>query len=286
MDNHSTDKSVNFLRENYPQVKIIENKKNFGFAEGNNVGIREALKSPEIKYIACLNNDTEVEQNWLAELVRAMESNHNIGLCASKILYFGERDKIDSAGDFYYHHSLKVGPRGHEQKDKGQYNQPEECLSACAAASLYRREMLEEVRLEDDFFDSDYFAYIEDSDLALRARLKGWRCIYVPKAVVYHQVSATTSKLSNLAKKYFSLKNRVFTMIKIYPISWWPKAMKNPVSYQNTDLNPIGNFWIFFKVFISLALNLSSLNKKRKIIQKNKKVSFQEIKEWARKFVI
>jgi len=286
VDNGSVDDSVNFVKSNFPLVKVILCEKNHGFAEGNNIGIREALKNSEVKYIACLNNDTEVDKNWLSELVKAMENDNKIGLCASKILYFDKRDKIDSAGDFYYRGSLKVGPRGHGQKDNGQYEKQEECLSACAAAALYRRQMLEQVKLFDNFFDHDYFAYIEDSDLGLRARLLGWKCFYAPKAIVFHRVSATTSRLSNRAKKYFSLKNRLFTMIKIYPFAWWLKVLRNPVSYQNENLTFSNKLFIFCKVFINILVNLPKIIKKRNIIQRQRKVSTDEMHLWSKRLSI
>jgi len=284
VDNGSTDDSVRFVKDNFPHVKVIECQKNYGFAEGNNIGIREAMKDSEMKYIVTLNNDTMVKEDWLEQLVKPAEQDKKIAVCASKLIYFDERDKIDSAGDFYYKGSLKVFPRGHGKPDT--YFKQEECLSACAAAALYRREALEEAKLNNDYFDSDYFAYIEDSDLALRIRLMDWKCVFVPTAVVYHKVSATTSKLKEDRKKFYSVRNRIFTIIKLYPVSLWQKALKNPITYQKVKSNLINDFIFCVKLFCNVLVSLPKMLRKRKIIQKNKRVSDNIYSEWQNKFSI
>ncbi len=260
VDNGSTDDSVKYVRERFPNVQIIETGKNFGFAEGNNVGIRKALEDQNIKYIVTLNNDTELDEYWLEKLVRAVEQDEQIGACASKLLYYDDRTKIDSAGDFYYAGSMKVVPRGHGNNDS--YFKLKECLTPCAAATLYRRSALEQAQLGDNFFDSDYFAYIEDSDLGLRIRLAGWKCMFVPDAVVYHKVSATTSQWKSNFKKFYSVRNRIFTAIKIYPVSLWYRALKNPITYQSKSGagQAIG---LFIRVGVSILIKLPSMLQKR-----------------------
>jgi len=100
VDNGSTDDSVEYVKNNFSEVNIIECKKNYGFAEGNNIGIRQALKNPEVKYIVTLNNDTETDKDWLKQLIEVAEKDEKIGAVSSKMLFFNQRNVIDSAGDF------------------------------------------------------------------------------------------------------------------------------------------------------------------------------------------
>jgi len=283
VDNGSTDDSVDYIKSNFPQVKIIQNDKNYGFAEGNNIGIREAMKDPEIKYIVTLNNDTEQDECWLEELVRVAEQDDRVGACASKLLYYNNRKKIDSAGDFYYLGSIKVVPRGHGQDDV--FFQQEECLTPCAAATLYRRKTLEQVRLGKDYFDSDYFAYIEDSDLGLRIRLAGWTCIFVPKAIVFHKVSATTSKWKADQKKYYSVRNRIFTAIKLYPVGLWLRALRNPITYQGAS-GFANSMSLSFRILYSVLKKLPTMLKKRTIIKHKNTINKIIFNEWQSKFTI
>ncbi|MFA6098839.1 MAG: glycosyltransferase family 2 protein [Patescibacteria group bacterium] len=282
VDNGSSDSSIAYVRKNFAQVKIIEAGKNYGFAEGNNIGIREALRNPEVKYIVTLNNDTEVKVDWLKKLVKVAESDEDIGACASKLLYFDQRNIVDSAGDFYFTGSLKVFPRGHGKSDK--YFQTEECLSACAGAALYRREALEQSRLGNDFFDSDHFAYIEDTDLSLRIRLMEWKCVFVPEAVVYHKVSATFSQMKNNRKKFLTARSRIFVMIKIYPLAWWPKALKNPFTYQAGGTGLFENAFFYTKLFFSVLVKIPSMLGKRRNIRRSRKFGNEIFSQWAEKF--
>lgn len=256
-----------------------------GFAEGNNVGIREALKNPSVRYVVTLNNDTEVEKDWLNKLIEAVEQGSRIGAVASKIKFFYERHKLDSAGDFLLSGTLKVITRGYGQVDSGQYNRMEECFSARAGAALYRRDMLEEVKLAGDFFDSKYFAYIEDTDLSIRARLRGWKIMYAPQAVVYHKVASTTKKLSYVFRRYQSGRNRIFTAIKDYPVSMWLMSVKGRESVDSDyRLSIVETCRVYVKMFFSLFISSPRLVRQRLLIQKNMHIASSEIKLWPKTF--
>jgi GT2 family glycosyltransferase len=275
------------VRKNWPQVKIIQEKTNTGFAEGNNIGIREALKNPEVKYIATLNNDTEVKNDWLHKLVEVAERDGKIGAVCSKTLFFSQRNLIDSAGDFLLAGTLKAVTRGYKQKDKGQFEQLEECFSARAAAALYRREMLEDVREGNDFFDRHFFAYIEDTDLSVRARWRRWKIMYEPRAVVYHKVAQTSSRLSHVFRRYHSGRNRLFTAIKNYPVSLWPMALRGTSSVDSDyRLSAVENVKVYGKIMGSLIVALPRLWRQRREIQRQKKISDNEIKGWVERFCI
>lgn len=196
VDNGSTDDSIEFVSEKYPEVKTIKLDKNHGFAKGNNIGIKEALKDEKNeKYIALLNNDTNVDKNWLSELVKAAETeNSKVGIYASKILKM-DKLTIDSTG-----HVFKFGmivDRGHNKIDREQYDDKLDVIGACAAACLYKREMLGEIGL----FDESFFAYFEDADLSWRAYKNRWKARYVPTSVVYHKGGGTSKKSKEFERK-------------------------------------------------------------------------------------
>jgi GT2 family glycosyltransferase len=182
VDNGSTDGSIELIRAEYPEVRLIEAGRNLGLAAGTNLGVRESAG----EFIATLNNDTEVDPCWLAELVHGLERHPAAGSAASKMLLFDRRDTFHAAGDFYGLDGVP-GNRGVWQRDSGQFDSEQEVFGACAGAALYRRSMLEEIGL----FDESLFMYCEDVDLGFRAQLAGYRCVYVPTAVVYHMLSAT-----------------------------------------------------------------------------------------------
>lgn len=210
VDNGSTDGSAEILQSmREPRLRVVTLPVNRGFAGGCNAGIAQA----QGHYIATLNNDAEATPRWLEELVAAMESDHTIGMCASKILFHGERTRIDKAGHLIYLDGLNHG-RGSGEPDVGQFERREEVLFPDAAAALYRRAMLDVIGL----FDEHFFAYGDDADLGLRGRLAGWTCLYVPTAVVYHVHSATAGEFSPL-KAFLIERNRIWVAVKTFPLS-------------------------------------------------------------------
>jgi GT2 family glycosyltransferase len=182
VDNGSTDDSLALLARDFPEVRLIALDRNLGLAGGTNVGIRAS----DAPIVATLNNDTEADPHWLDALHAALEDHPEAGSVASKLLLFDRRDVIQSAGDFYRADGIP-GNRGVWEPDDGRYAHPEHIFGACAGAAAYRRTMLEDVGL----FDDSFFMYCEDVDLAFRGQLLGYRCVYVPTAVVYHMLSAS-----------------------------------------------------------------------------------------------
>lgn len=287
VDNASRDDSIEYVKKNWPLVKIIQEHKNTGFAEGNNIGIRQALKNPEIEYVVTLNNDTEVAPDWLKELVAIAETDERIGAVSSKILFFDQRNLIDSTGDFLLPHSLKVVARGYRQRDVGQYESVEECFSARAAAALYRRQMLEDICLDGDFFDRHFFAYIEDVDLSVRARLRGWKILYAPRSVIYHKVASTSKRLSHIFRRYHAGRNRLFTAIKNYPVGLWLTSIRERASVDDDyRLSFLENATIYSRIIGSLLISLPRLLRQRRYIQRRKKIGKAEIRGWMEKFEI
>ncbi|MBC7261248.1 MAG: glycosyltransferase family 2 protein [Chloroflexi bacterium] len=211
VDNGSRDGTYEFVTTHYPQVRVLRSERNLGFAAGTNLGIRNTHS----EYVATLNNDTEAEPSWLEELVKVMDSDPSVGMCASKMLFYDQRQMINSAGIAVDRIGMAWDREG-GKKDSNVNSEPYEVFGSCAGAALYRRAMLDEVGL----FDEDFWAYLEDVDLAWRAQACGWRCLYVPSARVYHAYSATGRKDSPF-KDYLLARNRLWMIIKNYPWPYW-----------------------------------------------------------------
>jgi GT2 family glycosyltransferase len=188
-----------------PGVRVIEMPRNVGFG----AAINEAFRQSSSAYLATLNDDAVPHAEWLAELVAALEARTDAGMCASQVRLYGE-EALDSAG------MLVCGDgsskqRGH-MRPPGMFPVVEEVLFPSGSAALYRRAMLEQIGL----FDGDFFLYCEDTDLGLRARWAGWRCVYAPRAVVDHHYSHSAGRASPL-KAYYVERNRLFVLAKNYP---------------------------------------------------------------------
>jgi GT2 family glycosyltransferase len=184
---------------------VIENSRNVGFGEAINQGMR-ASAAP---YLATLNDDAVPRPNWLAALLEAIERRPDVGMCASQVRLFGE-DRLDSAG--------MLMARDGSSKQRGHGRPPEdfpvaeETLFPSGSAALYRRALLEET----GGFDPGFFLYCEDTDLGLRARWAGWKCLYVPDAVVEHHYSHSAGRASPV-KAYYVERNRLFVLAKNFP---------------------------------------------------------------------
>ncbi len=208
VDNGSTDGSVAWVRSHYPKVRVIVNPVNRGFAAANN----QAIRAGQAPYVATLNNDAIPGPDWLANLFFAMERHPHCGAAAS-LMVFAERPAvINSAGVAVDRLGIawdRLG--GHPVTDSESVPTP--VFGACAGAALYRRAMLREIGL----FDEDFFAYLEDVDLAWRAQWAGWDAVYVPEARVLHYHSATAGEGSPF-KGYLLGRNKVWLILKNYPL--------------------------------------------------------------------
>jgi GT2 family glycosyltransferase len=210
VENASTDNSAQLLRQKYPQVEVLPQTKNRGFAGGVNPGIKKSIED-DYQYVALLNNDAAADKDWLLALCAFLDSNGRIGIAASTI-----KDKkdgaLDSTGEMYSIWGLPF-PRGRGEKASGQYNSELDIFGASGGASLYRVSMLKQIGL----FDENFFAYYEDVDLSFRAQLAGWKVAYVPDAIVYHKIGATSGKIKGFTT-YQTLKNLPQLMWKNVPL--------------------------------------------------------------------
>lgn len=186
VDDGSTDDSLRLLAEQYPEVRTLE----LGHNQGLVAAINHALRQTDALLVVLLNNDTEADPSWLQHLIGALERYPHYDFAASKLKLWDRRDHLHSAGDGYTGRGEPFN-LGVWEVDHGQYDALREVWGPCAGAAAYRRRVLEALAEGGDVFDADLWMYCEDVDLNLRARLVGARTIFVPRAVVYHRVSAT-----------------------------------------------------------------------------------------------
>jgi hypothetical protein len=217
VDNASVDGSVVQLRAAYPDLHLVANSENLGFAAGNNVGIRRALESGS-SFVLLLNNDTVVDEHALESLVQTMEKNPEAGIAGGKILYFNDRRTVWFGGGKFNRNSGFGKHLGMGKPDDGSYDSLRECDFITGCCLLARREVFEQVGL----LDEDFFAYLEDVDFCVRTREKGFAVLYQPRARIYHKVSSTTSWDSPLYI-YFNLRNKLlFLRKRTNPVRWIP----------------------------------------------------------------
>ncbi len=206
VDNGSSDQTQDLLAS-YPALRAIRLPANMGFAAAVNVGIRAA----RAETIVLLNNDTEVEPGWLEALLRPFDDDPRVGMVSSKVLLFDRREHLHTTGDTVDLAGM-ASNRGVWERDRGQYDEALEVFGANAAAAAYRRALFEEV----GDFEEAFGSYLEDVDLAWRARLAGWRCRFAPDARVYHHVSATGG---GAYASYRVARNRFWLLARNQPAS-------------------------------------------------------------------
>ena len=207
VDNASEDGSYEYMKEHYPEVKLVRLDKNYGFSAAVNKGIDLS----ETPYVILLNNDTEADENFVLELVNGIEKSDDIFSCSSRMISFHDRNVLDDAGDLY---SL-VGwgfQRGVGQKVSA-YKKDDEVFSACAGAAIYRKKVFDEIGK----FDLKHFAYLEDLDVGYRAKIHGYKNMYCAKAIVYHVGSGTSGSKYNSFKVKLAARNNIYLIYKNMP---------------------------------------------------------------------
>ena len=266
VDNGSTDNSVDFVREYYPEVEILSFPKNRGFAAAVNAGINHTCS----EYVALLNVDTVPDPNWLSSLVKVMEQcPPEVGSAASKMLSFDNPKLVDDAGNTlsWYGSAHKRGLREPAEN----YTRQEEVFSPSGGATLHRREFLEDV----GYFDEHFVSYLEDVDLGLRGRMLGYRYVYVPTSKVLHKWQGASIPRPKYV--YLCTRNRLILLLKNIP---WQLLFK----HIHTLLYGQLYFFIVYKKplysligYGSVLLDLPRILHQRRIIQKRKTVSNQAL---------
>ena len=284
VDNASSDGTRNTLFPFQRRHRVIFNDQNVGFAAGQN----QALRHARGQWVLSLNPDTVLRPSFIGELVKAGEAHPRAGSVCGKLLRWVPGGTpaltpiIDSTG-IYFQRNLRHFDRGAEEWDRGQYDAPAYVFGATGAAALYRREMVEDVSVNGEFFDEDFFAYREDADLAWRAQLMGWKCVYTPEAVAWHVRRVTPARLRQLPLviNWHSVKNRFLMRAKnISPALYWrllPHA-------TGRDALVLGYALLadrrLLSAFTYLWRRRSATWKKRRWIQAHRRTPDREIATW------
>jgi GT2 family glycosyltransferase len=214
VDNGSSDGSAEMARSEFGAT-VIANTANLGFCAANN----QAFAAARGEFIALLNNDAEAAPDFLASLRRAFDQGPDIGMAAAKVLVWEDARRIDKVGHLIYSDGQNRG-RGTGEIDRGQYDRAGECLWPDGSAAMYRKAMIDAI----GGFDEDFFMFADDAELGLRARIAGWRCLYMPGAVVRHHRGASLDAGST--KRIFLIeRNRVLLAAKLFP---WSLLLLNP----------------------------------------------------------
>lgn len=278
VDNGSTDGSLQFIKENYPKVKLIENRVNLGFSRANN----QAFHIAKGQYLMPLNNDAILSPTYIEQLVAVMEMDHQIGIVTGKILFVkkvGDKNVINSTGHIIQKNRVPID-RGRGEIDEGQYNLRESVFGATAVAPLYRREMLDDIQIDREYFDESFFSYFEDVDLSWRSRLLGWECVYFPQAVAYHYGGG--SGLSRNREMEVHLhKNRYLLIIKNSSL----KSIITDIAYiMEKEIRNLIRVFLFsphlIRAYLRIFTLMPAILKKRSEIKRRQKVTEQEMRRW------
>lgn len=212
VDNGSTDGTAEFVKTNYPQIKVIRNEKNFGF-----VAVNQGIRLSTTEFVVLLNNDAIAKEDWLEKLVQGLKRHTEAGFAASKMLK-QDRKTIDSAGDGFNLNIMGGYAVGSGELDSEKYAEERVCFSASGGAAIYRKKVFDKIGL----FDEKFFAYFEDIDFGFRANFAGFKCIYIPKAVVYHR-GGETAVHNSLYHLRLTDRNKIITVLKNLPFKYFFK---------------------------------------------------------------
>ncbi|HLH04116.1 MAG TPA: glycosyltransferase family 2 protein [Bryobacteraceae bacterium] len=276
IDNASCDDTVSLLRPFEKHVRVICNQRNTGFAAAQNQAI-SAARLPD--WVLTLNPDVRLRGDFVGTLLAAAASDDAIGSVCGKLLSascdftLGSPPLLDSTG-IYFTPSFRHLDRGNGEQDRGQYDRPEYVFGGTGAACLYRKTMIDDVSIAGEFFDPDFFAYREDADVAWRAQLFGWRCLYAPSAVGLHVravVPEKRGKLSPLINMH-SVKNRWLMRIKnttpdLYRRYWLPVTARDFVVVGGCLLGEWSSLPAFWRI---LQIRKSALEKRREIMRRRR----------------
>lgn len=290
VDNGSADGSSEHVRRRFPAVKIVEPGANLGFAAGNNLGIEQARGH----YVVLINNDTRAGHGWLAALIHAARAQPRVGAVTSKLVFLDRPGVIQNAGTMLLSDGSGAD-RGAGEDDHGQYDRREEVFGLCGCAVLLDREMLEDV----GGFDPTFFAYYEDTDLSWRMRLRGWRVLYEPAALVEHVHSGTSREWSPFFTFHVD-RNRLFMIVKNAPASFVLRAFaryawlasagsvravvrrsrRTPGTSRAATIHPVARARIHLHVLASLLRHLPEMLAKRRRIRRGRVIPDVELSRW------
>jgi GT2 family glycosyltransferase len=284
VDNASDDGTRAILKPFESQHRIIYNETNNGYAGSQN----QAMRYAQGEWILSLNPDVILSRSFLTETIAAAENHPRVGAVCGKLLRWNPGGKpeytqvLDSTG-IYFMRNLRHLDRGAEEIDRGQYDKPAYVFGATGAAVLYRRRMIEDVSLAGEFYDEDFFAYREDADVAWRAQLMGWQCLYTPRAVGWHVRRVTPSRLREQPDviKWHCLKNRFLMRAKNISLPLYLRLLL-PVTWR--DCLILGYSLLcdrkLLSAFSYLWVRRQAIRQKRQWVQAHRRVSDKELARW------
>ncbi|MBI5754859.1 glycosyltransferase family 2 protein [Candidatus Peregrinibacteria bacterium] len=293
IDNASTDRSLEILKTNFSSVKIIKNTENFGYSKAANQGIRET----DGDFVMIMNPDIVLEPDYIEKILECAEKHPKTGAFSGKLLKYnfelGIKTNIFDSTGLYCYRNRRIIDRGQGLKDFGQYENEEEVFGVTGAAPIYRREALEMVKINDEYFDEDFFMYKEDIDLTWRMRLFGWSSYYVPKAVSYHgrgtgvlkrfthwEVAKNRRRLSRFQKSLAYRNQRLMQIKNEMPKNFIKDALQIFVKeFLILGYIVVREPYLLSSVY-ELLKTIPKAIKKRKIIMNRKIASQESMQKW------
>lgn len=270
VDNASVDDSVELIRRDFPNVELIQNSHNTGFAGGCNAGLRVALKGDADCFVLA-NSDIKADANWLSELVKVAFSDPRTGICQSLIYMYGQPQTINTAGNEA--HYLGFGFCGHYlEKDAGQFVAGQDIPFASGTAMLVKREVLNTVGL----LDEDLFMYQEDLDFSWRARIAGYRVVLAPASRIYHNYAFSRNRL----KFYYLERNRLIVNLKNYSARTLLVLAPAFIGAEAAMLGySLAGGWLGQKLkgYLYVFRNLDRVREKRALVQRGRRAPDSEL---------
>lgn len=269
-DNASTDDSISFLANHYPQIKIIQNESNGGFAKGYN----DALKHVTAEYYVLLNSDVEVTANWIAPIIKLMDSDASIAACQPKIRAYTNKTQFEYAGaaggyiDKYGYMFCRGRILDTLEEDNGQYNDTREIFWATGACLFIRAELFHLM----NGFDEDFFAHMEEIDLCWRLKNRAYKIMYCANSTVYHVGGGTLNK-SNAKKTYLNFRNNLVLIFKNHSSNYFliklimRMCLDGVAGTKFLFSGEFNHFWAVLKAHGSFYKTLGTTIKKRRLLK-------------------
>jgi GT2 family glycosyltransferase len=261
VDNASTDNSIDVVYTKYREVVVVKNPENFGYAKGNNIG----FKHVKGKYVVMLNNDMVVDKHWLEEPIKYLEKDPQIGIAGCRQMKYFDRTEIDGL----YHYMMKsliflpIGLNSCYDENNPLFSKPGYVFSVSGGSAIYRKTAFEKI----GGFEERFFAYHEDTDLAMRFLFNGWKCVYAPTSVVYHRGSASFKTESPTFVYYFE-RNRIWFIYKNWPLSvmlrFFPWMIWDEIIHGWDRLIKRNNFRVYLRAKIDALKGLPKFTFQRK----------------------
>jgi GT2 family glycosyltransferase len=271
VDDASTDGTADWLRERWPQVKLVEHATNRGVT----VALNSCLAAAQTELVGLFNNDVELAPDCLAELVQAMYEHPEAAAASPKMLSYHDRGAIDGAGDVY----AWVGSgtrRGHGERDRGQFEAPCSIFGICGGAAVFRRDALAAIGR----FDEAFHAFYEDVDWSFRAQLAGFSIRYVPTAIAYHMGSATLGQGMTDFTRYHTIRNQIWIVAKDWPAGAIVRHAHQLVHLQLANLLSAlraGRMTVQLRAWGDAVRGLPAMLRKRRAVQRTRSVSVREL---------